>query len=86
MLKEVAEHHPVVLFTKENMDVDKHFSVVNIPTVRFIYGSSDQGITDNIQREWDPDRLVAVITAMGVLVGEAFSSIGINARRSVVHL
>ena len=51
------------------MDADKHFPVVNIPTVRFIYGSSNQGITYNIQREWDPDILVAVITAMGVLVG-----------------
>ena len=38
MVKEVADHHPVVLFTKENIDSDEPVPVVNLPLVRFIGG------------------------------------------------
>ena len=68
MLKEVAEHHPVVLFTKENTDTNKLVPVINLPPVMFIGGPSKQVITGSIHGAWDPDRLVAVITAVGVPV------------------
>ena len=68
MVKEVADHQPVVLFTKYNMDADKPVIVVNLPPVRFICGPSKQGRTLNIQVVWDPDRLVAVIMSVGVPV------------------
>ena len=43
---------PVILFTKESMDADKPFPVVNLPPVRFIVGLTKQGRKDNIQGEW----------------------------------
>ena len=36
MVKERADHLPVVLFTKENIDADKPVPVVNIPPMSFI--------------------------------------------------
>ena len=48
MVKEGADHHPVVIFTKDNMDVDKPVPVVNLPPVRFIGGPSKQERKDNI--------------------------------------
>ena len=42
MVKEGADHQPVVIFTKENTDADKR-----------IGGPSNQGITGNIQGDWD---------------------------------
>ena len=38
MVKERADHQPVVLFTNENMGADKTVPVVIIPPVRFIGG------------------------------------------------
>ena len=35
-VKEVEDHQPVVLFTKENTDADKPVPVINLPPVRFI--------------------------------------------------
>ena len=43
MVKEGADHQPVVIFTKDNMDADKPVQVVNIPPVRFIGGPSKHG-------------------------------------------
>ena len=57
-----------------------------LTTVRFISVPSKQGRKGNIQGAWDPDRSMAVITAMGVLVEEVFSDIGMNSRRSVINL
>ena len=71
MVKEVSDHQPVVIFTKEGTDADKPVTVVNIPPVRYIYGPSKQGITGNIQGALDPDRSVAMVTAVGVRVAEA---------------
>ena len=42
MLKERAEHLLVVLFTKEDIDVDKPVPVVNLTPVRFIGGPKMQ--------------------------------------------
>ena len=81
MLKEVADHQPVVKFTKENMDADKLVPVVNILTVVFIGGPSNQVRTDNIHVAWGSSISVAVVTAVGVPIEEAFSDIGMNARR-----
>ena len=39
MVKEGADHQPVVIFTKENTDEDKPVPVENLPPVRFIGGS-----------------------------------------------
>ena len=55
MVKEVAYHQQVVIFTKENMDVDKPVPVVNIPPARFIGKTSKQRRTGNIQGAWDLD-------------------------------
>ena len=38
MVKEVADHLPVVLCTKDNMDEDKPVPVINLPPVKFIGG------------------------------------------------
>ena len=43
MVYEGADHQPVVIFTKYNMDSDKPVPVVNLPDVRFICGPSNQG-------------------------------------------
>ena len=42
MLKEGEDHLSVVIFTKENMEVDKPVPVVNFPPVKFIGGPSKQ--------------------------------------------
>ena len=68
------------------MDSDKPVPVVNLPPVSFIGGTSKQGITGNIQGAWDPDRSVALVTAVCVLVEETLSEIGINSKRAVIHL
>ena len=86
MVKEGEDHQKVVLFTKDNTDADKPVIVVNLPPVSFIGGTSKQGRTGNIQGAWDPYRLLAVTTAMGVPVEEAISDIGMNSRRVVVYL
>ena len=41
---------------------------------------------ESLRGAWDPDRPVAVITAMGVPLEEALSDIGINSRRAVIHI
>ena len=56
MVKERAYHQPVVIFTIENMDVDKSITVVNLPHVRVIGGHSNQRRIGNIQGLWDLDR------------------------------
>ena len=53
-VKEGAEHLPVVLSTKNNMDTDKLIPVVNLPRVRFIGGPTRQVITESIKGAWDP--------------------------------
>ena len=85
MVKERAYHHPVVLFTKDNAGADKPFTVVNLQHVRFIGGPSKQGITGNIQGACDPDKLIAVITSVGVLTKEVLLDIGMNSSKSVIH-
>ena len=49
MVKEVLDHLPVVLLTKDNMDADKPVPMVNIPLIRFIGGTTRQVITGSIQ-------------------------------------
>ena len=48
MANERAEHLPVVIFTKEIIDVDKPVPVVNILPVRFIGVPISQERTGNI--------------------------------------
>ena len=48
LVKEVANHMPVVLFTKESMDAYKPVPLVNIPPVRFMGGPKNQGRKRNI--------------------------------------
>ena len=54
MVKERAYHHPVVLFTKDHMDADKHVPVAILPPVRFIGDPTRQGITGSIKVSWYP--------------------------------
>ena len=68
----------MVLFTKEGMDADKPFPLVNIPPVGFIGVPKNKGGTCNIQGYWDPEILVYVITTEGVPVEEALADIGMN--------
>ena len=65
MVQEGANHLSAVLFTKENMDTDKPVPVVNLTNVKFIGAPPKQGRKGNIQGEWDPYILVAVIMAVG---------------------
>ena len=54
MVKERADHLPVVLFTKENIDVDKPVLVVNLPPAIFIGAPTRQARTGIILVAWDP--------------------------------
>ena len=76
----------MVLFTKENMYIDKPIPVVNIPNVRFIGGPTRQGRTGGIQGGWDPERSVAVINTVGVPVEEALADILMKARNVVINM
>ena len=63
------------------------FYVVNRTTdMWFLSGDSNQVIKVNIQGDWDPDRLVKLVRALGVPMEEKFSEIGMNVRISVFHL
>ena len=66
MVKEIVDHLLMVLFKKCNMDADKTVPAVNISLARFIGGLKNQVITGNIQGAWDKDKLVVVVTAVGV--------------------
>ena len=55
MLSKGANHQPVVLLMKENINADKHVPVVNLPPVRFIGGHTSQGRTGSIYGCWDPE-------------------------------
>ena len=50
----------MVPFTKDNMDADKPFPVVNLPTVRFMGAPTRQGRTGSIQGPWDPILSISV--------------------------
>ena len=76
----------MVLFTKEIMDADKPVLVVNLPPLSFLGGPTQQRITGSIQGYWDPERLVTVVTTVGVLVEEALADIGMNSRKVVVRM
>ena len=39
LVKEVADHQPLVIFTKEIMDADEPVPVLNLPPVSFIGGT-----------------------------------------------
>ena len=86
MVKCGAYQLSVVLFTKENIDVDKPIPVVNIPPVSFIGGPITQVILGIIQGYWDPERLVAVITMVDVPVEEYLDYIGMKAIKVVIHM
>ena len=86
MVKERAYHQPVVLFTKDNMDVDKPVLVVILPPVRFIGGPTIQVKTGAIQVSCDPEISVAVITTVGLPVEEYLADIGMKTRNVVIHM
>ena len=86
MVKEGADHQPVVLFKKDNMDAYQPVLVVNITRMSFIGGPSNKGRTGNIQGAWDPDRSVAVVIDVGVPAEEALSYMVMNARIAVICL
>ena len=50
LVKELAGPLPVVLFTKERIDIDKPVPVLNFPPVSLIGGPTNQGRTGNKQR------------------------------------
>ena len=68
------------------MDVDKPVPVVNIPSMRFIYGPTRQGIKGTIQGAWYTEKLVAVITIVGAPVEEDYDDIEIKDRKLVIHM
>ena len=76
----------MVIFIKEILDTDKPILVVNISPLKFAGGTIKKGIKGSINGAWYPDRSVRVVTAVGVLVGEVFSYIGMNYRRAVINL
>ena len=86
MVKEIADHLPVIIFTKYNIDTDKPAPVVNILPVRFIGVLTSQGIKISIKGAWDPERSVAVINTVEVPVEEALDDIGMRSRNVVVHM
>ena len=76
----------MLILTKEITEANKTVTVVNIPQVMFIGGNTKQGRTGNIQRDWHPERLVAVINTMGVLVEEALADIVMKDRKVVINM
>ena len=68
------------------MDVDKIIPVVNLLPVRFICGTTRQGRTVIIQGACNPEIFVAVITMVGVKVGEALNDIGMNSRKVMINM
>ena len=68
------------------MDAEKPILLVNLPSLNFTCGPTNQRITGNIWGSWDPDRSVAVVTAVGVPVEELLSDIVMNARIAVINL
>ena len=76
----------MVLLTKEGMDADKPITVLNIPPLRFIGGTTRQVRTGNIQGAWYPEKSVSVITTVGVPVKEALDDIGMRYRNVVIHM
>ena len=86
MVKERLDHMLMVLFTKDNMDSDKPVLVVNLPPVRFIGGHTRQLIRGSIQRAWDPEISVYVVTMVGVPVEEALAYIGMKDINVVIHM
>ena len=86
MVNKISDQMSVVIITEENIDTYKIVAVVNLPLVRFISGPTKNGIRGNINGAWYPDISVAVVTALGVLVEEVLSDIGMNSSRSVIHL
>ena len=86
MVKERADHQPVVTFTNENMGAYKPVPVVIIPPVRFIGCPARKGRTVSIQGSWDPERSVAVITTVGIPMEGALADIGMETRNLVIHM
>ena len=68
------------------MDTDKPVPVVDLPPMKYIGITTNQGITVNIQGAWYPEISVAVITTVGVPVEEDLADIGIKNINVVVCL
>ena len=86
MVKERADHLPVVLFTKESMDADKPVPVAKFPPVRFIDVPIKQVRTGNVQGDWCLEISVAAITTAGVPVEEALVGILMKSIKLVINL
>ena len=54
--------------------------------IEFSGGHTMQGIKGNMYGSWYPEISLFVVMIFCVLVEEAFSDIGMNSRRAVVHL
>ena len=76
----------MVLFTKYNMDADEPVPEINFPPVGFIVGPTRHGRTGRTQVSWDTERLVVMITTVGVLVEEYLDDIGMKTRKLVIHM
>ena len=68
------------------MDADKPVPVVNLPPVKFIGITKNQGRTGNIQGDWYSEISVAGIPTVGVPVKEDLADIGIKSINVVIHL
>ena len=76
----------MIIFTKYSMDADKPVTVINLPPVKFIGISTNQGRAVNNQEAWYPEISVAVITTVGVPVEEDLADIGMKSRNVVISL
>ena len=86
MVKEKADHQPVVIFTKYNMDADKPFLVVNLPPARFIGVPNSQIRTYSIHGAYYPEISVHLIAMVGVPVEEALAVIVVKSIKVVIHM
>ena len=86
MVKEIADHQLVVIFTKDHVDADKPVPVVILSPVSFIGGSTRSGRTGSIQGSWDPERSAVVITMVGTPVEKDLADIGMKNRNVVIHM
>ena len=86
IVKEIVDHQPVVIFTKENMDAYKPLTLVILPPVIFIGGPTRQRITGSKQGAWDPEISVSVINAVRVPVDEGLDDIGMKTINVVINM
>ena len=68
LVKDIADHQPVDIFTKEILDPDKPILVENLPPFKLAGVPTNQARTGNILGDWDPYISSAVVIFVDISV------------------